>query len=148
MGKGMQIGVLAILLAGVVIGARAEVVVQQPWLRAVPPVSPTMAGYMVLVNRGRQAVRLTGARSEVAGQVVMHRVVMEKDGSSHMQALGTVTLAPGERLIFAPGGRHLMLMDMSRVPPLGSRVPVCLQFRKRAPLCQPFLVRQQAPVSH
>lgn len=44
-------GATLLALAGAA-SADADLVLEKPWLRAVPPVSPTMAGYFTLRNDG------------------------------------------------------------------------------------------------
>ncbi|MBW8859702.1 MAG: copper chaperone PCu(A)C, partial [Caulobacter sp.] len=39
-----------------------------------------------------------------------------------------VTLAPGAKVAFAPGGYHLMLMGLTRAQAVGGKVPLTLVF--------------------
>src|SRR6478736_1240023 len=50
-------------------------------------------------------------------------------GVSSMRALtGGLTIAPGAKVEFAPGGYHLMLMGLTRAQALGGKVPLTLVF--------------------
>lgn len=115
------------------------------WLRAVPPVSPTMAGYFEIRNRGDRVVKLEGADVTFAGGAMLHDSRTGEDGQRRMVHLGSVRLDPGDRVRFAPGGKHLMLMNLSRVPRAGDSVEVCLTFTNHDDLCTDFPVRHNAP---
>ena len=51
-------------------------------------------------------------------------------GMSHMMKVDAVVVKPGETLRLAPGGRHVMLLQLSRKPAIGETVPVTLRFAK------------------
>lgn len=78
--------------------------------------------YLTLRNTGDRVVRLVGGRTPVA-----RGVVPMQDHAHHGADLDT-TLAPGERLVFEPGGAHLMLTDLVRAPEVGEWIDVVLTF--------------------
>ncbi|KAF0807462.1 hypothetical protein A6D6_01014 [Alcanivorax xiamenensis] len=133
------------LLVTVSAGAFAEARIEQAWLRAVPPVSPSMAGYFVLVNDTDQPLVLTGANADFAGMTMLHDTGTDGEGRRSMSHLKDVTIPAGESLAFAPGGRHLMLMKMKSVPEAGETPKVCLAFQNHADLCGAFQVRHNEP---
>ncbi|WP_416391809.1 copper chaperone PCu(A)C [Alloalcanivorax xenomutans] len=135
----------AVLLAAASTGAFAEARIEQAWLRAVPPVSPSMAGYFVLVNDTDQPLVLTGASAEFAGMAMLHDTSTDGEGRRSMSHLKEVTIPAGESLAFTPGGRHLMLMKMDPVPEAGETPKVCLAFQNHADLCGAFQVRHNEP---
>ncbi|WP_101675936.1 copper chaperone PCu(A)C [Alloalcanivorax mobilis] len=122
-----------------------EVTVSGAWLRAVPPVSPTMAGYFELNNDSDSAVTLNGASADFAGMAMLHGTETKADGQRSMTHVDAVTLKPGESVTFAPGGKHLMLMKLSTVPPSGEVRDICLTFTDHDDLCVPFQVRHNDP---
>ncbi|MBM1143544.1 copper chaperone PCu(A)C [Alcanivorax sp. ZXX171] len=125
--------------------AADDLVVENAWLRAVPPVSPTMAGYFDLRNKGDRSVKLEGAEAEFAGMAMLHGTETTDDGQRRMVHLGTIRLDPGDRVSFKPGGKHLMLMKLSDVPRAGETVEVCLTFSNHDDVCTDFQVRHTAP---
>ncbi|MCQ6261195.1 copper chaperone PCu(A)C [Alcanivorax sp. MM125-6] len=135
-------GLLA-LAAGA--SAADDLVVENAWLRAVPPVSPTMAGYFELRNKGDRSVKLEGAEAEFAGMAMLHGTETTDDGQRRMVHLGTIRLDPGDRVSFKPGGNHLMLMKLSDVPRAGETVEVCLTFTNHDDVCADFQVRHNSP---
>lgn len=132
----------AALGAGV---ANADVSISGGWLRAVPPVSPTMAGYLTVTNNGETSVKITGARSDIAGHTMLHSMTTLDDGTRKMGHLHHIMLAPGDSFSLTPGGDHLMLMKLQRVPQPGESVTVCLLQAEGDALCSALPVRREAP---
>jgi periplasmic copper chaperone A len=106
-----------------------DLTVSQPWSRALPPVSPTGAAYMIIRNDGQQADRLLGAKTPVAGHAELHEHV-HADGLMKMQQRESVEIAPGEAVSFEPGGYHVMLFQLQQPLVAGERYPMTLQFEQ------------------
>lgn len=121
---------------------QAEPVVEDAWLRAVPPVSKTTAGYMTVRNTGAESFCLTGVTAPFASHAMLHSMTADDQGVRRMRHLDRLTVEPGEAVRFAPGGLHLMLTGLQRVPEEGAEETLCLQFADRAPLCVPFAVKR------
>ena len=110
------------------------------WVRALPPTQSSTAAYLVASNSGPEALVIEGVSASLAGRAEIH-ASREVDGLLRMERLAAATIAPGESLVFAPGGTHIMLMDLARMPAEGESVTLCLQPRGRQPVCT------EAPVS-
>ncbi len=110
------------------------------WVRAMPPFQPNSAGYFTLTNRGESAVAIVSASSNVAESVEMH-TTREVDGLMRMEKLQGLAVAPGERVEFTPGGKHLMLFGLAfRLVP-GDDVEICLQLITDEEVCTDAEVR-------
>ena len=133
---------MAMLLADT---AQAELVLSEAWLRAVPPVSPTMAGYVTVTNTSETAVVITGARSEIAGHVMLHDMATQQDGTRKMRHLDRLEIPAGGSVSFAPGKMHLMLMHLSRVPGEGETVSICIEEVSKTAVCSDFHVSRTSP---
>ena len=131
----------ALLLVALSGPSLAELHLEDPWVRAVPPVSSGTAGYFRLVNGTDQAVVLVGAQAEFANHVMLHSMAADANGLRRMSHESQVAVPAGDTLVFEPGERHLMIMGLSSVPEAGQQVSICLQFRQRESLCAPFEVR-------
>ncbi|HEY4583384.1 MAG TPA: copper chaperone PCu(A)C [Lysobacter sp.] len=92
-------------------------VVRGAWVR-MTPVMPIGAGYFTIENPCGTAITLAGASSARFSDVSMHETRLE-NGISRMLPLPSQPVAPGQRVEFRPGGRHLMLA----MPRAGSAVP-------------------------
>lgn len=105
-----------------------EVDVRQAWARPVAAVGMNSAGYMVLANRGRTPITLTGATSPLAREVMVHRTT-EANGVSSMRAMSQgLVIPPGGQVTFAPGGNHFMVMGLKRPLKPGERLALTLAF--------------------
>jgi periplasmic copper chaperone A len=127
---------LAILAALAVTSARAEevkagdLVISQAWSRATPGGAKVGGGYLTIENKGGAPDKLIGASADVAGNVEMHEMATV-DGVMKMRPVeGGLTIEPGKTVKLAPGGYHLMMMDLKRPLKQGDKLPVTLQFEK------------------
>ncbi len=116
----------AILSACIAAPAAAELRLEDAWVRALPPTQSNTAAYLTLHNRGDSTLRITGVSASGAGRAEIH-VTREVDGLLRMEQLQELSVAPGERVQLEPGGIHLMLLDLERMPAEGERVTLCLQ---------------------
>lgn len=123
-----------LVLAGWSATAAAEPVLESAWVRALPPTQKTTAAYLTLVNDGAAIAVVTGGSSPLAGRVEIHRT-RHVEGYTRMEQLDTLSLAPGERLELSPGGTHLMLLDLERMPAAGEHVELCLDFQAGYRVC-------------
>ncbi|GAP67411.1 copper metallochaperone, bacterial Cox17-like protein [Mizugakiibacter sediminis] len=128
------------LMAGTEVHAAGRLTVEDAWIRAAPPGAMMLAGYMVLGNAGDAPVVLAAADSDAFGEVSMHRTV-EEHGVARMRPLERVSVAPGQRVVFAPGGMHLMLMQPKRALHAGDRVTIRLMQTDGAATPVEFAVR-------
>lgn len=124
--------------------------VVDPWAR---PATPPRAGaaYLVVGDDGTAGDRLTAARTEVAGRVELHTHVND-NGIMRMRPVegGAMVVPPGGHLEMAPGGLHLMLMDLKRPLKAGETFPLTLVFEKSGEVTVPVSVKApgQEPKAH
>lgn len=96
-------------------GGTPAITVQDAWVRATTGTEPgqTTAAYLTLVNTLPHDERLIGARAEGAGAVEIHETTMQGE-MMHMAPVSGVDVAAGASVALAPGGLHLMLLDLDR----------------------------------
>lgn len=128
-------------------GARAGISLSDAWVRALPPTQSNTAAYVTLRNTGDSPVRIEGGRAELAGRVEIHRSE-SVDGYMRMTPVEFLSLAPGERVQLAPGGVHLMLLDLERMPAEGEMLELCLTPVGASPVCTEAPVRRNAAGGH
>lgn len=119
----------------------ATIEVEDPWIRAAPPGARMLAGYVVLHNRGAEAVALVGASSTRFGLAEIHETV-DVDGVARMREVPRIEIAPASSARLEPGGRHIMLMRPESVPAEGESVDIVLRLEDGSTLTVPFLVRR------
>jgi hypothetical protein len=107
-----------------------DLVISQPWSRATPGGAKVAGGYLTIENKGAAVDRLLGGATDVAGKIEVHEMSM-KDGVMIMRPLDQgLAIDPGKTVKLAPGGYHLMLMDLKAGLKQGDKVPLTLQFEK------------------
>jgi copper(I)-binding protein len=115
----------------------------QPWSRPAAA-GGNGAGYLTLVNRGKTADALVGVESPAAQKVEMHASSMA-GGVMKMSQEARVPLPAGGQVVFAPGGRHLMLIGLKKPLKTGDKVPATLRFASGQQLKVDFAVSATAP---
>jgi copper(I)-binding protein len=104
--------------------------ISQAWSRATPGGAKVASGYMTIENKGTAADRLIGGSSDAATKVEVHEMA-SKDGVMTMrEAAGGLPIAAGATVKLAPGGFHLMLVDIKKPLKQGDKVTVTLNFEK------------------
>src|SRR6202043_2068351 len=127
------LGLLAVVFA---VPARAEevkggdLVITQAWSRATPGGAKVGGGYLTIENKGSAPDRLIGGSADVADKVQVHEMAMN-NGVMTMRPLDKgLVIEPGKTVKLAPGGYHLMLLDLKSPLKRGDKVPVTLEFEK------------------
>lgn len=133
--------ILALVSGAALAGDSTAITVSQAWVRALPPTQANTAAYLVIDNRGEAAVRIVGASSDIAERVEFH-TTREVDGYQRMEQLQQLELASGHRLELAPGGAHLMLLGLQRMPVEGEQVQLCLRLDSGDETCFSAEVRR------
>ncbi|KGE02839.1 copper chaperone PCu(A)C [Pseudohaliea rubra] len=136
--------VLGALLAAPVVAD--PLTLTDAWVRALPPTQAMTAGYLSVTNSGDVAVRIVGAEAGGAGRTELHESRAE-GGAMRMVAVEALVLAPGESASFEPGGLHLMLKDLDRMPAPGDTVRLCLLSDDGERSCTDAAVRRDAPMA-
>ena len=107
-----------------------DLVISQAWSRATPGGAKIGGGYLTIENKGSAPDRLTGGSADVAGRVELHEMGTT-DGVMKMRPLDKgLTIEPGKTVKLAPGGYHLMLVDLKTPLKQGEQIPVTLEFEK------------------
>jgi len=116
----------ALLLASPAVLA-ADIGVEDPYARAVPPGQPNSAVFMVLTNAGDADRALVAAESDSAANVELHTHTMV-DGMMQMRRIERIPLPAGERVALEPGGLHVMLIGLAEQLEPGMDVALTLVF--------------------
>ncbi len=100
------------------------------WTRATPPMAPTGAGYMIITNKSGEADTLIAVSTPAAEKGELH--IMEvKDGVMTMHPVeGGIKIPANGTVTLAPGGYHLMFINLKQPFENGGKLPVTLTFEK------------------
>lgn len=97
--------------------------VEGAWVRLPPPVSDTAAVYATFANHGAQGVRITGVSADVADSAMLHTMA-----GGRMQMLKSLDVPAGGTVKLAPGGMHIMLMELKHPLSAGEKVHIWLEY--------------------
>ena len=128
-----------------------DLVITQAWSRATPNGAKIAGGYLTIENKGAAPDRLVGGSGDIAGKIEIHEMAMN-NGVMTMRPLDKgLAIEPGKTVKLAPGGYHLMLMDLKTPLKQGDKVPLTLEFEKAGKVTLSIDVQgvgAQAPAGH
>jgi copper(I)-binding protein len=124
---------LALLAAGPTLAQEFKagtIEVTHPWSRATPAGAKVAGGYAAIENAGSEPDRLVSATAEIAGHVEIHQMAMT-DGVMTMRLMPDGLSVPANgRAALAPGGYHLMFLELKRPLKAGEDFAGTLTFEK------------------
>jgi len=107
-----------------------DLVITQAWSRATPGGARVGGGYLTIENRGSVPDRLIGGSAAVADKIQVHEMATN-NGVMTMRPLDKgLVIEPGKTVKLAPGGYHLMLLDLKSPLKQGDKLPVTLEFER------------------
>jgi len=109
-----------------------KLAVTDAWARTTPPGVQMGAVYFRLHNATSKSDRLLKLRTSVAAAAEVHRTEIV-EGMARMREVSVLHVAPGEKLEFAPGGLHVMLMGLKGPLKEGQTFPLELVFEVAGP---------------
>ena len=107
-----------------------DLVITQAWSRATPGGAKVGGGYLTIENKGSAPDRLIGGSAAVADKIEVHEMAIN-DGVMTMRQLDKgLVIEAGKTVKLAPGGYHLMLLNLKSPLKQGDKLPVTLEFEK------------------
>ncbi len=120
----MRFSVLLFLFSAAL--ARAEVLeIREGYVRELPPGQSTSAAYMNIVNTSDRPVALVAALSDVSQTAEIHQHV-HVGSVMRMDQVRRLVIPARDHVQFAPGGYHLMLINLKRSLRAGDNVNLTL----------------------
>src|SRR3954462_5552062 len=107
-----------------------DLVITQAWSRATPGGAKLAGGYLSIENRGSAPDRLIGGSADISDKVQLHEMAMNNGVMTMRQLDKGLPIEPGKTVKLAPGGYHLMLLDLKSPLKQVDKVPVTLEFEK------------------
>jgi hypothetical protein len=115
--------------------------IEQPWTRATPGGAKVAGGYVKITNTGTLPDKLVGGSFERAGRFEVHEMSMNNGVMTMRPVSGGLDIAPGASVMLAPGGFHMMFMDLKQPLKEGDSVKGTLTFEKAGTVDVVFDVR-------
>ena len=107
-----------------------DLILDQAWTRATPGGANVGGGYLTIDNKGATADKLIGGSSAVAGRVEVHEMAMNNGVMTMRLLKDGLPIPAGQSVKLAPGGYHIMLMELKAPLKKGDKIPVTLKFEK------------------
>jgi copper(I)-binding protein len=118
----------AALSAGSLAAGDADnVTVLDPYVRLAPPGAPTSAAFMVLKNSGTKDIRLVKADNPASKLTELHTHIND-GGVMKMRQVPVIEIKAKGETHLAPGGLHVMMIDLKGPMKEGDRIPFNLGF--------------------
>ena len=136
------------LSASAASAAAPTIVVERPEIRASLGASPTAAGYLIIRNTGAAPDRLVGVACACARSVMAHQTLTGPNGVARMAHEPAVTIPARGQVVFAPGGRHLMLMGLKAPIRAGTKTSMVLRFEKAGEVSVTFTATATPGAGH
>lgn len=151
---GSRQAVLMLLSAALAADAAAQgraapaggLAIQDAWVRESTAARTISSGYFRIENRTDRPVSLVKVSLQGVGDAQLHSVV-EQQGQSAMRPLASIPIPAHGAVDLAPGGAHVMLMDIARPLRIGTSVEMTLTFDNRQTRKVRAVVRPLAAVS-
>jgi len=115
------------------------------WIRATPPGHGVSAGYLDIKNSNDEADRLISVSSDFAGRGEIHEMRMDGDIMKMRQMEDGLMVAGAEMVSLAPGGNHLMFMNLNRQIVAGEMYQITLIFEQAGEIDLAVQGRKSAP---
>jgi periplasmic copper chaperone A len=131
----LEIAVATLLTIGAAVSLAAaamasDVMVMNAYARAsATAVAKSGAVYLTIMNHGNEADRLIGVSSDIARVAHIHQTT-EEDGVASMRSVDELEIGAHGEQALAPGGLHLMLIDLKKPLKEGSHFKITLQFER------------------
>jgi len=118
--------VIATLLALCNFALAAETLqIREGYVREMPPGQSTSAAFMKLINTGNRPIAIVAATSDGAGQAEIHRH-RQVNGMMQMEHVMRLEIPAHGQQVFAPGGYHLMLINLKHSFHAGEKIDITL----------------------
>jgi periplasmic copper chaperone A len=100
------------------------------WMRSSPMIDAAGAAYMTITNTGSADDELVDASvpTDVAGLAEIHETAMGEGGMMAMRRVTSIPVPAGQSVELAPGGYHVMVLELVDPLEVGDEVPVTLVF--------------------
>ncbi len=117
-----------------------DIEVMHPYAPPTPPGAAMAAGYMEIVNHGKEDDRLIGGKVYFAHDVQIHQTVVENDVSRMRLLEGGLVIPAGTSVKIAPMGIHIMFADLVETLVEGDSQSATLFFEKAGELKVEFVI--------
>jgi copper(I)-binding protein len=122
----------ALLLWGIgtSLPARAQITVENAWVRATVGAGKVSAAYATIANSGKEADELIAVRFSGAMMTEIHES-QSADGVMKMEAVASLAIPAGSKVELKPGGYHVMVMSLAQPLRVGDKATLVFVFKSQ-----------------
>ena len=121
---------LLLLILSCNTGSSNSIEISNAWIREVPAESGITALYFDIQNSGNTEDIIVSINTPFSEKAEIHNSVIDDDGTAKMVKIEEVTIATGDKIRFAPGGMHVMLIGLSKDINAGEEYEFNIIFQK------------------
>jgi periplasmic copper chaperone A len=121
--------------------------IEQPWARPNIGEATNSAAYMTISNSGDKPDRLTGVKTEIATDAMLHESRLEGDVMKMVHLHDGLEITPHGAAELKPLGAHVMLMGLTRPLKEGETFPLTLTFANQGDVTVTVTVAKQQPLA-
>lgn len=125
-----------------------DIVIIDAWVRTAATGQAATAAYLTICNRSPHSDALVSASSDASEVVELHQTTRDDDGVARMSHADEIPVQAGASARLAPGGLHIMLIDLSDAVEEGEAVPLTLVFKSGKTLYIEAEARANASSGH
>jgi len=118
-------GLIFVSSFSVMANQAAQLDIDDPFVREMPPMAPATGAFMTLINTGDAAIAVVRAQSDAATSVELHTHIND-GGVMRMREIPKIAIEPMGMAELKPGGLHVMLIGPTRVLTEGDLVDITL----------------------
>ena len=118
-----------------------NLVISPGWSRATPGGAKVAGGYLKIENTGADADTLKSGTADISGKLEIHEMAVANGVMTMRPLANGLTIPPGQTVTLAPGGYHIMFMDLAQPLKQGANFNVTLEFEKAGRVVVPFSVQ-------
>jgi len=105
-----------------------EIAVSSPWMRS--GFEGENSAVYFEISGGGSADNLFSAKSDTADETIIHKSILDEEGTMHMELQDIVPIPAGESVKFEPGALHIMLIGLHQDLVPGEFVELKLLFEE------------------
>jgi copper(I)-binding protein len=144
-----KISVLSILLMFVaqIAISQETIIINDAWVRGVPPGSSVSAAYMTIQNKGDDD-QLIAISSDVSENAELHTSKVDDSGVATMEMINVLDIPSGQTVEFKPGGMHIMLIGLKESLVSKEIINLTLEFSKAGRIQTEVPIKKSAGEPH
>lgn len=105
--------------------------VHNAWVREAPPSAKILAAYLSLHNHTDKTHTILSITSPQFSRVEIHRTEIKND-IARMLPVSRIILSPNGKVLFEPGGLHLMLIKLKKKYKSGDKIQLILHLSDKS----------------